>query len=270
MTTPLLEIAGVHFAHPGGRAQLVDVGLVAMPGEVVCLLGPNGAGKTTLLRLLLGLLKRTSGTVLFDGKSLDRLSRRRRARLVAYVPQSVSTAFPFTTLDMTVMGRTPHIGAMSTPSAADRAAARKVLSDLGIEHLADQSFASLSGGERALTLMARAIVQEARLLVLDEPTAALDLGNAARVLTVVRDLAREGRSVVMTTHNPDQALRDAHRAVLMRAGRVIAQGPPGEVLTSERLTEVYGTPVAVGDLPLPGHDAPIPVCVPCDDHPGTV
>ena len=256
----MVRLDGVHFEHPGGRARIVDVSVAADAGEVVCLLGPNGAGKTTLLRLLLGLLQATSGTIELDGRPLRDLGARERARLVAYVPQSVTSAFPFTALDLAVMGRTPHLRALSTPSPADRLTAHDVLDDLGIAHLSDQSFASLSGGEQALTLMARAVVQEARMLVLDEPTAALDLGNAARVLAVLRALAATGRTVVMTTHHPDQALRDADRAVLLQDGRVIAHGPPGEVLTAERLTEVYRTPVTVGALALA--DQSLPVCVP--------
>ncbi len=260
----MLRVDGVHFAHPGGRAQLTDVHMQAHSGEVVCLLGPNGAGKTTLLRIVLGLLPHTRGSIAFAGRRLDALGARERARLAAYVPQTAASAFPFTTLDMAVMGRTPHIGAMRTPSVADRRAARDVLAGLGIDHLADQAFASLSGGEKALTLVARAVVQEASMLILDEPTAALDLGNATRVMGVLRGLARDGRTVVMTTHQPDHALREADRAVLLFDGRVVAEGHPSAVLTAERLTEVYATPIVVGDLPLPGGS--VPVCIPMPAH----
>lgn len=262
---PILEMSGVHFAHPGGRARLVDVRMRVEDGDVVCLLGPNGAGKTTLLRLLLGLLRGARGHIAMAGVPVHQLSARERARLVAYVPQSANTTFPFTALDMAVMGRTPHVGFLRTPSAADRRAAWDVLADLGIERLADQSFGSLSGGERALTLMARAVVQEARMLVLDEPTAALDVGNSARVLAVVRTLARQGRAVVMTTHDPDQALREADQALLLQGGRIVAQGPPTHVLTSARLSEVYGTPVEVGMIRLSTGD--VPACVPLPASP---
>ncbi len=262
-----LEVAGVHFAHPGGRAQLTDVSMEALPGEVVCLLGPNGAGKTTLMRIILGLLPHTRGRIAFAGRRLDALSARERARLAAYVPQTAASTFPFTTLDMAVMGRTPHIGVVRTPSAPDRRAALGALVDLGIDHLADQAFASLSGGEKALTLVARAIVQEARMLLLDEPTAALDLGNAAHVMGVLSGLARSGRTVVMTTHQPDHALREADRAVLLCAGRVVAEGRPAAVLTAERLSEVYSTPIVVGDLPLA--TGSVPVCIPMPHDPAT-
>ncbi len=258
---PAIELTGVHYAHPGGRARVTDVHLSIGPAQVACLLGPNGAGKTTVLRLLLGLLTPDRGSVRVGGDDLRSLGARQRARRIAYVPQSTQTAFPFTALDMAVMGRTPHLGSTGSPGPRDRRDARRVLADLGIERIADQAFASLSGGERALTMVARAIVQEAQMLVLDEPTAALDLGNAARVLDVVADLARTGRTVVMTTHQPDHALRGADVAVLLADGRVEACGPPREVLTADRLSRVYGTPVHVGSLRVDGRADPVPVCV---------
>ncbi|MEV5412175.1 ABC transporter ATP-binding protein [Thermopolyspora sp. NPDC052614] len=149
-----------------------------------------------------------------------------------------------------------------TPGPKDRRLAWEVLDDLGIGHLADHSFASLSGGERALTLIARALVQEARILVLDEPTAALDLGNAVRVLGVVAEMSRRGHTVLMTTHQPDHALRGAHRAVLLCDGRVVANGKPAEVLTAATLSDVYGTPIQIASVVMPGRREPVLACVP--------
>jgi iron complex transport system ATP-binding protein len=145
-------------------------------------LGPNGAGKTTLLRCLLGLLAPQSGTVQLAGQPINRTSRRELARDIAYVPQTSSTPFPFTTLDVAVTGRTPHLRAMASPSAADRRTAAAVLDELGIGALAGRPFAVLSGGERRLAMMARAVVQDALVLLLDEPTAGLDFSNEARPL----------------------------------------------------------------------------------------
>ncbi|HEY4017356.1 MAG TPA: ATP-binding cassette domain-containing protein [Pseudonocardiaceae bacterium] len=171
---------------------------------------------------------------------------------VVFLTDIRATVFPFTTLDIAVMGRTPHLRVTATPSAGDRRAALATLAELGIDRLADRAFARLSGGERQLALIARALVQQAPVLALDEPTAALDYGNEVHILTVIADLAADGRSVLMTTHQPDHALAYATRAVLMRDGAVTADGPPAKVVTSERLTELYRVPIHVADVPLPG------------------
>lgn len=243
--SPGVEIDGLTFAHDRTRHQLLDVSLAIESGQVCCLLGPNGTGKTTLLRCVLGLLKAQRGTVRIAGEDVGALSARRLARTVAYVPQTMTTAFPFTALDIAVMGRTPHVAMIATPSEADRRHAADVLDRLGIGHLAGRAFSSLSGGERQLALFARALVQEAPVLILDEPTAALDYGNAMRILHLVRDLARGGRTIVMSTHQPDHAFACGDRAALLQGGRVTAHGPPVQVLTDEHLTELYGVAIHV-------------------------
>jgi iron complex transport system ATP-binding protein len=258
-----VEITGLNFSYGRGGHRLHDVSVRVLPGEACALLGPNGAGKTTLLRCLLGLLVPDRGTITIGGTDLAALSCRELARLVAYVPQTSSTVFPFTALDMVVMGRTPHLGITATPSAADRRAARSILAGLGIDHLAGRAFAQLSGGERQLALIARALLQEAPVLVLDEPTAALDYGNEVHVLTVLTELAAAGHTVLMTTHQPDHALTYATRAVLMRAGAIVADGPPEQIITSDRLTDLYGTPIHVAQVPLPNPDPGIAyACIP--------
>jgi ABC-type cobalamin/Fe3+-siderophores transport system ATPase subunit len=231
---------------------LTDVSLSVHETDVCTLLGPNGAGKTTLLRCVLGLLTPERGTIRVAGADTAELSARQLARLVAYVPQTTTITFPFTTLDIAVMGRTPHLSMTATPSAADRRAALATLAGLGIDHLAERPFSLLSGGERQLTLIARALVQQAPVLILDEPTAALDYGNEVHLLRVVAELAAAGRSVLMTTHQPDHALTYATRAVLMRNGTIIADGSPADVVTSGSLTELYGTPIHVAEVALPG------------------
>lgn len=259
-----IEADGLSFDYAGGPtpAGLVDVSLAVRPGQVCCLLGPNGAGKTTLLRCLLGLLTPRSGIVRLAGEPINTLSRRERARRIAYVPQTSSTPFPFSTLDIAVTGRTPHLRAMTAPSAADRRNAARVLDDLGIGALADRPFAVLSGGERRLALVARALVQDSPLLVLDEPTAALDLGNEARVLQVVTQLARLGRTVLMTTHQPWHALLCGDQAVLMRNGRLLADGPADDVVTAQQLSALYDVPVRVLSANDPHTDRPVYACTP--------
>jgi ABC-type cobalamin/Fe3+-siderophores transport system ATPase subunit len=258
-----VEITNLDFSYGRGRHRLREVSVRVHPGEVCALLGPNGAGKTTLLRCLLGLLAADRGTITIAGTDLAELSRRELARLVAYVPQTTSTVFPFTALDLVVMGRIPHLSITATPSAADRRAARSTLARLGIDHLAGRAFAQLSGGERQLALIARALLHQAPVLVLDEPTAALDYGNEVHILTVLTELAAAGHTVLMTTHQPDHALTYATRAVLMRAGAIVADGPPEQIITSDRLTDLYGTPIHVARFPMPGPDPGIAhACIP--------
>ncbi len=247
-----VEMTHLSFSYPRDGHRLNDVSLCLREAEICCLLGPNGAGKTTLLRCLLNLLTPAQGTIRIYGKNIASLSARELARLVGYVPQSATTPFPFTALEIAVMGRTPYLPLSATPSAADRRMASDSLERLRIGHLRDRSFSNLSGGERQLVLLARALVQEAPVLVLDEPTAALDYGNEVRLLQIMTDLAREGRSILMTTHQPAHALGYSNHAVLMRNGAIIADGAPADVVTSERLTELYGAAIHVAAVALPG------------------
>jgi iron complex transport system ATP-binding protein len=212
-------------------------------GEVLALLGPNGGGKTTLLKTLLGILKPRDGEVAIDGRSLGAISVRERARLIAYVPQVHMPTFAFTVESVVLMGRTAHGNLFSRPSANDRAVAARMLEQFGIAHLAPRPYTMISGGERQLVLLARALAQEPRFVVLDEPTASLDFGNQGKVMREIRALAAAGHGVLFTTHDPNHALRAADRAYLLRAGARIAEGAVGAVLTRERLAELYGAPV---------------------------
>jgi iron complex transport system ATP-binding protein len=231
----------------GYRDRLVGSGLdVALAeGEVLALLGPNGGGKTTLLKTLLGLLPPRAGEVRFAGRSLAATSIRERARLLAYVPQSHVATFAFPVETVVLMGRTAHSGLFSRPTARDRAVAAAALKRFGIEHLADRPYTMISGGERQLVLLARALAQEPRFIVLDEPTASLDFGNQGKVMREIRALSASGHGVLFTTHDPNQALRLADRAFLLRAGARVTDGPVRAVLTRDNLEALYGAPVGV-------------------------
>jgi iron complex transport system ATP-binding protein len=244
-----IEIDDLRFSFGPQSHRLHDISLAVPDATMCCLLGPNGAGKTTLIRCLLGLLKPEGGVIRVAGKDAGSLSARQLARAVAYVPQTTTTIFPFSALEIAVMGRTPQLTISRVPSRGDRQLAQDRLDQLGIGHLAQRPFAQLSGGERQLTMLARALVQEAPVMVLDEPTAALDYGNEARILQVIAELVDDGPSVLMTTHQPNHALTWGHQAALMRGGAIVASGPPREIITSELLSELYEVPITVTRLP---------------------
>jgi len=180
---------------------------------------------------------------MLDGRDLAAIPVRERARLVAYVPQSHHGTFAFTAFDVVLMGRTAHGGLFARPGAKDRAVAAAMLERLGIAHLSGRSVTMISGGERQLVLVARALAQEPRFIVLDEPTASLDFGNQGKVMRQIRSLAADGLGVLFTTHDPNQALGHADRVALLRDGGVMAVGPVAEVLSQERLAALYGAPV---------------------------
>jgi iron complex transport system ATP-binding protein len=241
----MLEVSNLRFAWPNGRTVLEGVSFTAAAGVPLSLLGPNGTGKTTLLRCLLGLEHPQSGRVAVQGQDLAALSRTEAARLVAYVPQASATAFAFKVADIVLMGRTPHLGFMAGPAAADHAAAEAAMARLGIAHLADRAFDELSGGERQLVLVARALAQGAKLLVLDEPCASLDLANQMRIIAVLRGLAAAGYAILLTTHLPDHAFLLGGEAALLKEGRLLGPAPPAELLTAPTLEGLYGTPIEV-------------------------
>ncbi|MDJ0947673.1 MAG: ABC transporter ATP-binding protein [Alphaproteobacteria bacterium] len=245
------------FGYPGkpvGR----DVTLAVQSGEILCLLGPNGGGKTTLFKTALGLLKSQGGAVTIDDRPLAGWSRRELAQRIAYVPQAHTAFFPFTVLDTVLMGRTPRMALFATPSQADREIAERALGDLQIAELKDQIYTEISGGQRQLVLIARALAQEPEILVMDEPTASLDFGNQVLVLNHIRALARRGIGIVLSSHDPDHAFACADRVAMLHDGGLIRLGPPREVVTSESLRLLYGVEVTVVQPAGADH----PVCVP--------
>ncbi|MGA4553939.1 ABC transporter ATP-binding protein [Methylorubrum aminovorans] len=253
----ILEVRDLAFGY-GARAVGSGVSLTVGEGEALCLLGPNGGGKTTLFKTMLGLLRPLAGSVHLDGTDLSELPRREVAKKIAYVPQAHAAFFPFTVREVVLMGRASRLAAFASPGPADRAAAERALATLGIGHLAERIYTEISGGERQLALIARALAGEPRLLVMDEPTASLDFGNQARVLTQVRRLSEAGIAVVLSTHDPGHAFLCADRVALLHGGRLVALGPPAETVTPEHLRLLYGVEVAV--VPLPGQGRT--VCTP--------
>jgi iron complex transport system ATP-binding protein len=255
-----LEARHLGFGYSGRRVG-TDVSLALAAGEVLCLLGPNGSGKTTLFKTLLGLLPAQAGEVLIDGGLLRTRHRDEIARAVSYVPQAHAAFFPFTVQEVVLMGRTAHLGIFSSPSRRDRGVAQAALERMGLSHLAGSIYTRISGGERQLTLIARALAQDAQVVVMDEPTANLDFGNQVRVLQHIRSLAGSGIGVLLSTHDPDHAFLCADRVAMLHEGRLVRHGSPADVITAESLKQVYGVDAVVVRVAVPGN-AERPVCLP--------
>jgi iron complex transport system ATP-binding protein len=248
----MLQANQLSYGFPG-RTIGSGIDFSLAPGEVLCLLGPNGGGKTTLMRTLLGLLPAHAGAVRLNRRALAETPRQEIARQLGYVPQAHAGAFAYSVREMVLMGRTAHLSLFSAPTVRDREAAEKAIDTLGIGHLADRAFTEISGGERQLALIARALAQEPQALVMDEPTSSLDYGNQVRVLSQVRGLAARGIAVLMSSHQPDHALQCADRALLLAEGRVVALGPPRDVITPASLRQLYGVNVRIVEAPGGGH-----------------
>jgi iron complex transport system ATP-binding protein len=223
----------------GGRRAIDGVSLEIAPGAVTGLIGPNGAGKSTLLRAALGLLP-AEGERLLGGEPLPRLSAGERARRAAYLPQEREIGWPVTVETLVALGRAPHRRPVAPLAEADRAAIRAAMARMDIARFADRPATELSGGERARVLIARALAQDAPLLLADEPTAGLDPAHQIALMETLAALAREGRGVLASLHDLGLAARWCDRLVLLHEGRVAADGPPRTVLTPGRLAEVYG------------------------------
>jgi iron complex transport system ATP-binding protein len=242
-----LEAKHLDFGYRGHRVGS-DVSLSLDAGEVLCLLGPNGSGKTTLFKTLLGLLPAQGGAVLADGIDVKARPRNEVARLVSYVPQAHAAFFPFTVQEVVLMGRTSHLGVFSSPARRDREIAQAAIERMRLAPLADATYTRISGGERQLALIARALAQEARVVVMDEPTANLDFGNQVRVLQHIRSLAESGIGVLLSTHDPDQAFLCADRVALLHQGRLARLGTPDEAITAGSLKEIYEVDVELAEV----------------------
>jgi iron complex transport system ATP-binding protein len=234
----VISIEQVHFAYQR-KDILKDINLDFDRGGVISLLGPNGSGKTTLLKIMLGLLQPKSGVVSFDGQPLISIPRPVFARQIAYVPQVHREAFAYTVEDVVLMGRAPYHSFFSAYSAEDHEIAADSLDRLGILHLKERPYTEISGGERQLALIARALTQGADVFIMDEPVNGLDYGNQMRLLDGIRRLAAEGLTFIMTTHFPDHALMTADRVILLKNGAVIDDGKPEQTITEDAIFELY-------------------------------
>ena len=242
-----IEVKNLNFSY-GDRQVLHDISFTASSGEFLSILGPNGVGKSTLFRCVLGLLSGYTGQVLVDGTDVRSFSVREMAKHIAYIPQSSHPIFNYSVMDIILMGRTSGLGTFRSPKKKDVEICQWAMEKVGISHLALRCFHRLSGGEQQLVLIARALVQKAPVLMLDEPTANLDFGNQLRVLEQARSLAREGYTVIQTTHHPEQSYLFSDRILTIQNGRVLKEGTPEEVLTEETIRALYGVDVEVVSL----------------------
>lgn len=231
-------------------------------GEVACLIGPNGIGKTTLFKTILGLLKPLGGTIWVDGKDCREYTAKEFARTVAYVPQGHIPSFPYTVRDVVVMGCNPNMHELSSPGKKELELANEKLDLMGILHLAERDYTEVSGGERQMVMIARALVQNTNLLVMDEPTTHLDYGNETRVLSQIKKLSGFGYTIVMITHLPSHVFLCADKVLAIGKKNCFAMGSPDEILTEEMLHTLYGIDIQIAEIVLRRNQRQVKVCVP--------
>jgi len=237
-------VKNASFAY-GDKDIFHGLNLEAPKGEVLCLLGPNGCGKTTLLLCLNGTLKLKGGEVRLAGRDISSMDATEIARKVGFVFQEHSAPFPYPVMDVVCMGRAPHLSMFSAPSKKDRRIAEEALEKVGMLHLKDKPYTKISGGERQLVLIARTIAQQPEVILLDEPTSHLDFKNQTLILRMINRLARQGLSIMMSSHLPNHALQFSSKVALMRGGGILAVGSPDDVISEGSLKEVYGIDVRI-------------------------
>ncbi len=239
-TKPIYNVRRVNFTYPGTARQILyDITFDVKPGEIMEILGPNGAGKTTLLSLMMGFLKADSGSIEIEEEQISSMNVKQIAGKVGYVPQTHTATFDYRVKDFIMMGVAPGKGMFGRPSSEDEAKCLTVMKELSIEHLAERSYIQISGGEQQQVLIARAVMQDPKVILFDEPTAHLDFGNTYRTLQMVKKMAERGFAVIITTHDPNQALLLGGKAGMIDVGGHMVSGPVEEIVTEERLSQIY-------------------------------
>lgn len=253
----MIEIRNLSFSY-GTRNVLKNISFCAQNGQVLSVLGPNAVGKSTLFNCILRLLIPNSGDILIDDRSIATMTVKELARHIAFIPQSHNPVFNYSVFDMALMGATAQLGTFANPGRAQKEAVEQALKRLGISHLKERGYLQLSGGERQLTLIARALVQNAKILLMDEPSASLDFGNRLRVMQTLRDLAAEGYCIIQSTHDPEQAYLYSDQILALYDGQVLVHGAPKDIFDAALISKLYGVEVEVCKL---NNDA-ARVCIP--------
>lgn len=254
-----MKIEDLSFCY-NSKQVFQDISFSVDTGEILFLLGPNGTGKTTLFKVILGILKANKGHIFLNDEDVVKWPQKKLARHIGYVPQSTTPAFPFSVIDVVLMGRTPYISNFSVPTKKDKDIAINVLKDLDIIHLKDKNYTKISGGERQLVLIARALAQQPKFLIMDEPTSSLDYGNQIKILSCIKKLS-SNIGVIVSTHMPDHALRYATKAIMMKNGRILSCGEPSMVINRENLQELYNVETQMASI-LTDNNQQIKVCIP--------
>lgn len=251
---------GYSAAHP----VLQNINFSVEAGEVLCILGPNGAGKSTLFKSMLRLIPMLGGALMIDGEDTKDWPRNRLAQTIGYIPQATSPPFAYSVSDIILMGRTAYLGMFASPRKEDIDIAEEVVDKLNISKLLDKRYTELSGGEKQLVLIARALVQQPQILVMDEPTAALDFGNQQLVLRQISLLSQQGLGIIMASHFPDHAFLYSHKALLLKDGGIYSIGNPGDVITEESLCDLYSVSTRIINTGVYSKtaQAEVKVCVP--------
>lgn len=252
-----IRIDNLSFSY-GAHEVLKNISFSAEYGEFLSVLGPNGVGKSTLFRCMLGLLPPKNGAAFIDERPIEAMTAAQLAKRIAYIPQSHHPVFNYNVFDMVLMGTTAQTGKFSSPKKPQLQAVESALEKLHISHLSDRGYGNLSGGERQLVLIARAIAQSAKILLMDEPSASLDFGNRIRVMQTVRSLTAEGYCVIQSTHDPEQAYLYSDKILAMHDGKILAHGTPQEIFDADLISTLYGIEVEVCKIK---NDA-LRVCVP--------
>jgi iron complex transport system ATP-binding protein len=240
-----LTVNELGFHYKNGRDIFSNLTLEYETPKIMCILGLNGTGKSTLLKCIAGENRSTAGEILIDGRPAASFRPRELAKKIAYIPQNHYPTFPFSVMDVVLMGRTSHIGYLSVPGQRDKDIALEKLEQLKILHLKDKAYTDISGGERQMVMIAAALAQEPELLLLDEPTAHLDFGNQYRFIKIAAELSEKGMGIIMTTHTPDHAQTLGGMTAILDSGRLKVYNDADEAITSERMEQLYGIPVTL-------------------------
>lgn len=261
MNKKSLVVENLTFAYTSDTNTVVrSVSFKADSGDLLFVLGPNGVGKTTLFKLLTGILTPNDGGVFFNGLDLNHLPQAERAKKFAYVPQSHTPPFPFKVFDVVLMGRTAHLNRFASPTPKDRKIAHEAIKTLGIEYLKDKNYTEISGGERQLVLIARALCQGAEVLILDEPTANLDFGNQAKVFNHLRSLSKLGYIIILSSHVPNDAFQYATQVMLMQEGEIGQMDIPDRIITQSAIQKLYKVDANIIEINSQAY--PFKICIP--------
>lgn len=242
----MIDVHNLFFSYDNKREILKNINFSVTKGKVISILGQNGSGKTTLLKCLNALLKPAKGHIYFNSKEISKMNRSDIAKHIAYVPQEHMNTFPYTVLDVVLLGRAPYIGLFSTPKQGDIERCKEILNAFGIGYLSQRIYTEISGGERKLCLVARALASSPEVLLLDEPTAHLDMKHQTEVLNTIKSLSRQNSlTVLMTLHDPNIALLVSDKVILLKEGSTIGQGGVKEMITKNYIEETYDCEVSL-------------------------